>query len=88
LTLIEAKIITFYLPDLLLVLGALDCRVLPIGGTKTQHFFSTEEKTEKRRKKKECLSDNEVEGGCQGLLKKNTTRSDSVGVEIFFGSNP
>lgn len=30
-----------------------------------------EEKNKKKRKKKECLSRNEVEVVCQGLLKKN-----------------
>ena len=41
------------------------------------NIFSDRREKQKKRKKKECLSGNEVEVVCQGLLKKNTTRSEA-----------
>ncbi|NLK36456.1 MAG: hypothetical protein GX301_13660 [Gracilibacteraceae bacterium] len=79
--------------DLVLVNSAFGCVILPIATDRRtsentpQQFFSTEEKNKKRRKKKDCLSANEVEGVCQGLLKKIrfVTRWKR---KIFFESNP
>lgn len=50
---------------------AVPCVILRFHCTQKQIFFPERERnTEKRRKKKECFSANEMEGVCQGFANK------------------